>query len=121
MRRVVVSFLMLAATITAAAAAESRAVHPQPTLSALSALSELSDAGAPEDPVRAAAKARQEHFDRQIARRSDRAVRSVCTGCESAPAKARRPGARSVEARADAEFDTDDDTVVDEPAEAPRD
>ena len=115
MRRAILSLAAFVA-LAAPAGAEPRAAHPQPTPSAVGVPFDLT---APDDPARAAAKAKQDAFDKHIATRSERAMRSICLGCESGPARARPAASRHNEAKAAPVDEPGDDFVVDEPAEAP--
>lgn len=118
LRRTVVSIAVLA-VLTATANAEPRgAAHPQPTPSPSAA---ETNAGEPDDPVRTANKARLDAFDARIAKNSERAMRSICAGCDG-PATRTRPSApRRAVARAGAVDAASADVVVDEPAEAAAD
>lgn len=111
MRRAFVSLTLLVA-LSAQTDAQQGAARRQPTASTMA---EQSDDGAPHDPARAAAIAQQNDFDRRIKQKSERAVRSICAGCDKVSVSARP---RKAPQRKDAETVTDetDDAFA---AEAP--
>ncbi|MFD1351974.1 hypothetical protein [Methylorubrum suomiense] len=94
---------ILALSPIAQAQAEFRAYAPyrvayrQPTAALVT---DSPEAEAPPDPVREAAKAQQEAFDRKIADSSDRAVKSICSRCADPQISVASASPRQRQARA---------------------
>ena len=112
--------LIAALAMTAPVAAQSRFAAPQPQPSAESALPQKPvpkpiPAVASVDAAHAESQAQIDRFEHRLATRSDRAIRSICSGCVTTATRAKRPPQR-VEANAETQ-----DLPIDDPAQAPID
>jgi hypothetical protein len=118
--RYAVLFLIAAIGLTAPAEAQTRfaAPHPQPNAESTAGLKEVlsaSEALMPGYAANAQSRARMDKFNRRIADRGNRAIRSVCVGCATTETKAKwKP--RRIEANAEAT-----DLQTKDPAQAPVD
>ena len=110
--------LIAALAMTAPAAAQSRFAVPHPqtgieSATAPKAVPNSIPAPAPVDAAHAESQAQIDRFEQRLATRSDRAIRSICSGCVTTAARTKRTP-RRIEATAESQ-----DLPIEDPAQAP--